>query len=138
MKAAWLTSLVAFLMVTSTLIVLARPAHSPKQLMAIFQAADAEAEFLVLLNEERTAAGLRPLAVCNDLLDDDRAHKAKMVNAGQIFHSSDLTVITTGWQALGENVGYGPTVHKLHNALMASPSHQVNIMGDYDRVEIAV
>lgn len=138
MKTVWLTSLVALLLISSTVAVLARPPVQPKVVSAILQDADAESEFLALLNQEREAAGLRQLALYDDLLDDARAHTIKMVDAGQIFHSTDLTVIATGWQALGENVGYGPTVTKLHNAFMASPSHRANIMGNYDRVGIAV
>lgn len=111
------------------------PAPSLKTLVAV---PDAEAQFLVLLNEERSAAGLRELVVYDDLLDDARLHTAKMIEAGRIFHSTDLTVIATGWQALGENVGFGPTVPKLHAAFMNSPSHRANIMGNYDRVGIAV
>jgi len=138
MKTVWLTSLIAFLLISSTAAAVARPPSPPKVAPAILQEAAAETEFLALLNQEREAAGLRQLVLHDDLLDDARAHTIKMVDAGQIFHSSDLTIIATGWQALGENVGYGPTVIKLHNAFMASPSHRANIMGNYDRVGIAV
>ena len=136
MKTTWLACLIVTVVIATSASAEAQPqAPSFDALQAV---PDAEAEFLVLLNQERAAAGLRELLVYDDLLDDARLHTAKMVDAGRIFHSSDLTVIATGWQALGENVGYGPTVTKLHSAFMNSPSHRANIMGNYDRVGIAV
>lgn len=94
-------------------------------------------EFVILLNAERVAAGLNELIPYEDLVDDAAFHTSEMLARGDIYHSSDLTKFTTGWQTIGENVGYGPNINKLHKAFMASPSHRANIMGDYDRVGIA-
>ena len=94
-------------------------------------------EFVALLNAERVAAGLNELVPYDDLVDDATIHTSEMLARGDIYHSSDLTKFTTGWQTIGENVGYGPNVEKLHKAFMASPTHRANIMGDYDRVGIA-
>ena len=94
-------------------------------------------EFVALLNAERVAAGLNELVPYDDLVDDAAIHTSEMLARGDIYHSSDLTKFTTGWQTIGENVGYGPNVEKLHKAFMASPTHRANIMGDYDRVGIA-
>jgi uncharacterized protein YkwD len=94
-------------------------------------------EFVALLNAERAAAGLNELVPYDDLVDDAAIHTSEMLARGDIYHSSDLTQFTTGWQTIGENVGYGPNVEKLHKAFMASPTHRANIMGDYDRVGIA-
>jgi len=94
-------------------------------------------EFLALLNAERVAAGLNELVSYDDLVDDAAIHTSEMLARGDIYHSSDLTKFTTGWQTIGENVGYGPNTEKLHKAFMASPTHRANIMGDYDRVGIA-
>lgn len=104
---------------------------------AALQLDDLEAQFLVLLNEERVAAGLEPLAPYADLEDDAASQTADMIEVGDIYHSPDLAGVTSGWEALGENVGYGPTVDKLHTAFMNSPHHRDNIVGDYDRVGIA-
>lgn len=98
---------------------------------------DLDTEFVSLLNDERVAAGLNALVPYADLVDDAALHTSEMLASGDIYHSSDLTKFTTGWQTIGENVGYGPNVPKLHNAFMASPTHRANIMGDYDRVGIA-
>ena len=94
-------------------------------------------EFVALLNAERVAAGLNELVPYDDLVDDAAIHTSEMLARGDIYHSSDLTKFTTGWQTIGENVGYGPNVEKLHKAFMASPTHRANILGDYDRVGIA-
>ncbi len=94
-------------------------------------------EFVALLNAERVGAGLNELVPYDDLVDDAAIHTSEMLARGDIYHSSDLTKFTTGWQTIGENVGYGPNIEKLHKAFMASPTHRANIMGDYDRVGIA-
>lgn len=96
-----------------------------------------DAEFIRLMNVEREAAGLIPLVAYFDLVDDAALHTTDMVSAGDIYHSSDLTNFTTDWQTIGENVGYGPSVEKLHRAFMASPTHRANIMGDYDHVGVS-
>lgn len=98
---------------------------------------DFDAQFVAMLNDERSAAGLNRLVPYDDLVDDAVIHTAAMIKRGDIYHSSDLTNFTTGWQSIGENVGYGPNVTKLHNAFMTSPTHRANIMGDYDRVGVA-
>lgn len=97
-------------------------------------AATRDSLFIELMNEERTSAGLNALVPYFDLEDDAAAHTATMRASGDIFHSADIKGFATGWEIIGENVGYGPNVEKIHNAFMASPSHRANIMGDYDRV----
>ncbi len=94
-------------------------------------------QFIELMNAERAAAGLNILVPYDDLIDDAAIHTTEMMASGDIYHSSDLKGFTTGWQTIGENVGYGPNVDKLHAAFMASPTHRANIMGDYDRVGVA-
>jgi hypothetical protein len=87
-----------------------------------------EAEFLALINEERVAEGLGTLSVYSDLVDDARAQAAAIQEAGYLYHNPDLASVTTGWYALGENVGYGPTVQALHDAFMASEGHRANVV----------
>lgn len=97
-----------------------------------------ETEFVSLINQTRTAAGLGPLTGYEDLVDDARRHTAEMIAAGKIYHSTSaqLSSYTTGWTQVGENVGMGPNPSILHTAFMASPSHKANILGDYDRVGV--
>ena len=99
-----------------------------------------EALFVQLMNATRAASGLSVLATYDDLIDDARRHTSEMAAEGRIFHSSEaeLTSATTGWAAIGENVGMGPNPEILHQAFMASPSHKANILGDYDRVGVGV
>lgn len=99
-----------------------------------------EAEFVSLINESRTAAGLAPLNVHSDLVAGARNQTARMIPTGTIFHSTSaqLSSVTTGWLVLGENVGKGGSASSLHRAFMESPSHKANILGDYDQVGVGV
>jgi len=92
------------------------------------------------INQSRSAAGLAPLTVHNDLVVGARNHTAKMIPTGTIFHSTsaELSAVTSGWTVLGENVGKGPNPSVLHDAFMASPSHKANILGNFDRVGVGV
>lgn len=92
-----------------------------------------ETEFLQLINDERALEGMGPLAVYDDIQDDARLQAAAIRDAGYLFHNPDLANVTSGWYALGENVGYGPTVQLLHDAFMGSPGHRANVLkADYN------
>ena len=106
---------------------LALPAH-----------AGAEGDFLSKINAARSSAGLPPVSMHSDLVPDARNHSAEMMAAGQIFHSSNLGGVASGWEALAENVGAGPTVDSLHSAFMNSSGHRANILGDYNYVGVGV
>ena len=97
-----------------------------------------EASFVSLINSERSSRGLNTLNVYWDLVDDARVHAGVMADADKIFHSSNLAGVTTGWAALGENVGVGPTVGELHTAFMNSAGHRANILGDWDSIGVGV
>ena len=99
---------------------------------------DEEAGFVRLINQERTDRGLPALEVYWDLVDDARIHSVVMSDADEIFHSSNLAGVTTGWAVLGENVGVGPGVTILHDAFMNSAGHRENILGDWDSVGVGV
>ena len=97
-----------------------------------------ENDALALLNAERAAAGLAPLAMHSDLVDDALAWSQRMMGAGSLSHNPNLAAVTSDWDKLGENVGVGTSVASLHTAFMNSPGHRGNILGDYDSVGIAV
>lgn len=99
-----------------------------------------EAQFVELTNSARAANGLGPLAVDGALVESARRHSARMAEAGTIFHNSNLgnEFPGGGWSALGENVGVGPTVDAIHAALMDSPGHRANLLGNYDKVGMGV
>jgi hypothetical protein len=89
-----------------------------------------EAQFLDLINEERVAEGLGALARLPVLVEGARGQAQAIEEAGYLFHNPNLAAVTTGWYALGENVGYGPTVEALHQAFMDSPGHRANVLKD--------
>lgn len=95
-----------------------------------------ESSMVSLINAERTAQGLGTLEVYWDLVDDARVWTASMISDGYISHNPNLASVTTGWSTLGENVGVGPNVDRLHRAFMDSPGHKANILGDYNYIGI--
>lgn len=98
--------------------------------------ADAPGNLLTSINDARAARGLDPVAPYWDLDDDARAHSEEMAAAGQLYHNPDLAGVTTGWEALAENVGVGATANQVHRAFMDSAPHRDNILGDYNYVGI--
>ncbi len=95
-----------------------------------------ESSMVALINAERTARGMNSLEVYWDLVDDARVWTASMISDGYISHSPNLANATTGWSTLGENVGVGPNVDRLHRAFMDSPGHRDNILGNYNYIGI--
>ena len=89
---------------------------------------NAEAQFIDLINAERTSRGLHPLPVDPELTAGARMQATAIRDAGRLFHNSDLGSVTTGWSWIGENVGYGYDVANLHNAFMNSSGHRSNIL----------
>jgi hypothetical protein len=88
-----------------------------------------ESCFLSAINAARSAAGAAPLSVQADLLRISRAWSQTMATAGQLFHDADLSKLAPSrWQALGENVGMGPTCDAIAQAFMNSPEHRRNIL----------
>jgi len=45
-----------------------------------------------------------------------------------LAHNPDLGAAVSGWQALDENVGDGPSVDDLWRAFVASPHHLENLL----------
>ena len=106
-------------------------------------ASASEGQFLTLLNTERTNAGLAP--VVSDPLIYPVAHdwSVSLANSQVLSHRPDLVAsfdnrVTKSWTRIGENVGRGPDVVGLHNAFMNSPGHKANVLGDYNRIAVAV
>jgi len=108
---------------------------------------DAEAQMLTLLNRERDAAGLTPLASDEALRRVARAHSLEMFRRGYFAHDSPdgLTPADRLLQAgipfglMGENLAYAPGVQVAHDGLMHSPGHRANILRpEFRRVGIGV
>jgi hypothetical protein len=105
--------------------------------------ADAERQFLDLLNSERATANLPALTADAGLVPIAREWSQNMANTNVLSHRPDLRAqvearVTRDWRRIGENVGRGPEVPGLHVAFMNSPGHRANVLGDYNRVGIAV
>jgi uncharacterized protein YkwD len=91
-------------------------------------AKDARA-FVALINEIRSAHGLRPLAIRKDLTAVATRWSARMAARKKIAHNPDFRYQVRGWWLLGENVGWtNSSVGYLHKAFLASPEHRKNIL----------
>ena len=99
--------------------------------------ASMESQFVAKMNAARQSAGLRPYAVASDLTSVARRHSADMAAKQSLYHNPNLTTEVQNWQAVGENVGEGPTVSDIHNAFMNSPEHRANIL-DHDFTQVGV
>lgn len=89
----------------------------------------AELAFVDEINAVRVAKGLKPLTIHPELVDVARGWASKMSAADEISHNPRLAdAVRADWQKLGENVGVGTTVERLHAAFVASPLHYKNIV----------
>ena len=97
---------------------------------------DLEAQMLELVNEERRAAGLKPLAPDPEMTEVARAHSTDMFARGYFAHVSPdglnpfdrMTRAGVTFRAAGENLALAPTVKIAHTGLMNSPGHRANIL----------
>lgn len=60
-----------------------------------------------------------------------------MAEQGGLTHSGIGRLIPP-WSGVGENVGSGPSVSAIFGALVASPTHLNNIVGNYDYLGVGV
>ena len=101
-----------------------------------------ERQFLVLLNKQRASAGL-PALVLDPALSGIARRWSLQLSARPVAHNPALrqaveASVTRTWSRLGENVGIGVDVARLHRAFWASPEHRRNVLGGYNRVGIGV
>ena len=87
-----------------------------------------EGSFISKINAERSSRGLRTLTVEDDLTAVARRHSQRMASDDRIYHNDNLGSDVRGWWTIGENVGRGRTVTKIHDAFMASSYHAQNIL----------
>ena len=103
-----------------------------------------EARLVDLLNAERGAAGLAPLAVHGGAVTVARSWAGELARVGRLAHNPDLAgqvsrYVTGAWVRIGENVGTGADSDSLHGAFMASPGHRANVLnGEYDYVGVGL
>lgn len=97
---------------------------------------DLEAKMLELVNRERAAAGLRPLAPDPELTEVARRHSADMFVRGYFAHDTPegldpfarMREAHVRYLTAGENLALAPTLQVAHNGLMNSPGHRANIL----------
>ncbi|HKV34372.1 MAG TPA: CvpA family protein [Pyrinomonadaceae bacterium] len=97
---------------------------------------DLEKQMLDLVNQERVANGLRPLAPDPELTEVARRHSADMFARGYFAHDTPegLSPFDRMHQAnvqfltAGENLALAPTLSLAHTGLMNSPGHRANIL----------
>jgi uncharacterized protein YkwD len=91
---------------------------------------------LALVNKERTAAGLRPLAPDPELTEVARRHSADMFARGYFAHDTPegldpfarMREAHVRYLTAGENLALAPTLQVAHSGLMHSPGHRANIL----------
>lgn len=108
---------------------------------------DLEKQMLDLVNRERAANGLRPLAPDPELTEVARRHSADMFARGYFAHDTPegLTPFDRMHEAnvqfltAGENLALAPTLSVAHTGLMNSPGHRANILRpQFGRVGIGI
>jgi hypothetical protein len=98
-----------------------------------------EQQLTDLINRERRAAGRSALSTELQLTRIARDWSGSMAGAGRLSHRPDLEgQISGNWRRIGENVGVGPSLTRMHDAFMASAGHKANVLGDFDRVGVGV
>ncbi|MGH9943601.1 MAG: CvpA family protein [Pyrinomonadaceae bacterium] len=106
-----------------------------------------EARMLELVNEERAAAGLKPLAADPELTEVARRHSVDMFARGYFAHVTPegrdpfARIRESGvrFRTAGENLALAPTLNVAHTGLMNSPGHRANILRpEFGRLGIGV
>jgi len=93
------------------------------------------ADIVARTNALRTGRGLASLGRDAGLDAAALAWARSMAASGVLAHSNlPNQVLGQPWTSAGENVGYGPSVQVVHDALVASPGHLANIVGAKYRV----
>jgi len=96
-----------------------------------------ESQFVSAINAVRQSHGLSPYSVASDLMSIARGHSSAMASGQSLYHNPSLTTQVSNWQAVGENVGEGPSVTDLETAFVNSPEHYANMV-DHDFTQIGV
>ena len=108
---------------------------------------DLEKQMSDLVNKERVANGLNPLAPDPELTEVARRHSADMFTRGYFAHDTPeglspfdrMRQANVRFTTAGENLALAPTIPVAHNGLMNSPGHRANILRrEFGRVGIGV
>lgn len=97
---------------------------------------DLEAEMLEMVNRERIANNLAPLAPDPEMTEVARRHSADMFERGYFSHQTPedkspfdrMRDAGVSYRTAGENLALAPTLQIAHTGLMNSPGHRANIL----------
>jgi uncharacterized protein YkwD len=117
----------------------AAPTFAPASAALPLNAA-AAAEFQSRTNSLRASLGLASLSRNAQLDAYAAAWARELAAAGKLSHSSSPeAAIADGWNAAGENVGFGSTVASVQDALVSSAGHYANLARPtYSAIGVAV
>lgn len=93
------------------------------------------------VNNARDNKGLRNLRVSAWLSKKAQTHSNKMARQGRLYHTRCLSCMfkSRRWRKIGENVGLGETIQRVHRAMMKSSGHRSNILGrGYSRIGVGI
>ncbi|MGH9125824.1 MAG: CAP domain-containing protein [Acidimicrobiales bacterium] len=100
--------------------------------------ADDLSNFLAQVNGLRADHGLAALTVDPTLTANAQAWSNHLASTGVLMDDPNLASQASGsWHALGENTAYGSSFGLLFNALVQSPPHLANMLGDYTMTGVA-
>ena len=108
---------------------------------------DLEKQMLDLVNQERVANGLQPLAPDPELTEVARRHSTDMFVRGYFAHDTPegrspfdrMHEANVRFLTAGENLALAPTLSIAHTGLMNSPGHRANILRpQFGRVGIGI
>jgi uncharacterized protein YkwD len=102
------------------------PALVAPAVLSVAGDAGSEDAFWQLTNATRVSIGAGALRFDAGLQAYARQQAHAMADAGQLFHSN-ISNLLGAWSLVGENVGVGPSVGAINDALIASPGHYRNI-----------
>jgi uncharacterized protein YkwD len=99
-----------------------------------------ETVLLGLVNNTRTARGLKPLVLRDNLVRMAHRHSARMARKRALYHTPCLSCRfpSGSWRALAENVGMAGSLRRVHRLMMRSTGHRSNLLGAFDAIGIGV
>jgi len=115
-----------------------------KQVVTTYNYNETESKLITLINDYRQSKGLNPLTVINHISYKSEEHNFYMIDNNVVNHDyfqqrSDNLVRVLGAEKVGENIAYNyQTAESAMSAWLNSPSHKVNIEGDYTHLGISV
>lgn len=98
-------------------------------------------QMLELTNDARVKKDRSLLHLDLELSRYAKKHARAMADAGELFHTTDLSAKLRGraWTTAGENIGVASSLRKLQDSFMASKLHRRNILNpDFEDVGIGV